>query len=66
MKIDVILDAGMPASRVEALGRLADESGVNAVWGSSFASRRDPLLTMVGLTRATSSVRLGTMPVSPY
>ena len=51
MKIDVILDAGMPAQQVEELGQLADRYGINTLWGSCFASCRDPLLTMAGLTR---------------
>lgn len=66
MRIDIILDAGMPAAQVEALGRLADSVGVHTLWGSCFASRRDPLLMMAELARATTRVRLGTMPVSPY
>jgi len=66
MKIDIILDAGMPADQVEELGQLADGYGIQTLWGSCFASRRDPLLTMAGLTGSTSRVRLGTMPVSPY
>lgn len=66
MRIDVILNAGLPAAEVEALGRLADDYGINCLWGSSFASRRDPLLTMAGLGRLTRRLRLGTMPVSPY
>ncbi len=66
LKIDVILDAGLPASLVEELGRLADGYGIHTFWGSAFASRRDPMLTMAGLLRTTSKVRLGTLPVSPY
>jgi alkanesulfonate monooxygenase SsuD/methylene tetrahydromethanopterin reductase-like flavin-dependent oxidoreductase (luciferase family) len=66
MKIDIILDAGMPAAQVEELGQLADGYGIQTLWGSCFASRRDPLLTMAGLARSTSRIRLGTMPVSPY
>ncbi len=66
MKIDVILDAGMPADQVEQLGELADHFGVGTLWGSCFASRRDPWLSMAGLARSTSRVRLGTLPVSPY
>jgi alkanesulfonate monooxygenase SsuD/methylene tetrahydromethanopterin reductase-like flavin-dependent oxidoreductase (luciferase family) len=66
MRIDVILDAGMPAPQVDELGRLADGLGIQTLWGSCFASRRDPVLTMAALTRTTSRVRLGTMPVSPY
>jgi alkanesulfonate monooxygenase SsuD/methylene tetrahydromethanopterin reductase-like flavin-dependent oxidoreductase (luciferase family) len=66
MKIDVILDAGMPAEQVERLGNLAEAYGISTLWGSCFASRRDPWLTMAGLTRSTSRMRLGTLPVSPY
>jgi|ETNmetMinimDraft_26_1059896.scaffolds.fasta_scaffold03905_5 alkanesulfonate monooxygenase SsuD/methylene tetrahydromethanopterin reductase-like flavin-dependent oxidoreductase (luciferase family) len=66
MKIDVILDAGLPAEQVDELGQLADRYGIHTLWGSCFASRRDPLLTMAGLARTTTRVRLGTLPVSPY
>jgi alkanesulfonate monooxygenase SsuD/methylene tetrahydromethanopterin reductase-like flavin-dependent oxidoreductase (luciferase family) len=66
LKIDIILDAGMPAAQVEELGQLADGYGIQTLWGSCFASRRDPLLTMASLAQSTSRVRLGTMPVSPY
>jgi len=66
MKVDVILDAGMPARQVEELGCIADSFGIQTLWGSCFASRRDPLLTMAGLTRLTTNVRLGYLPVSPY
>ena len=66
MKIDIILDAGMPARQVEELGQLAERHGIQTLWGSCFASRRDPVQTMAGLACSTSRIRLGTMPVSPY
>lgn len=66
MQIDIILDAGMPAGQVEELGKLAERYGMHTLWGSCFASRRDPLQTMAGLASSTSRLRLGTMPVSPY
>ncbi len=66
LKIDIILDAGLPANLVEEVGQLADRYGVHTFWGSAFASRRDPMLTMSGLLRSTRHVRLGTLPVSPY
>jgi len=66
MKIDIILDAGMPSQQVDQLGQLADRYGINTLWGSCFASRRDPWLTMAGLARSTARLRLGTLPVSPY
>ena len=66
MKIDIILDAGMPSGQVEELGQLADQFGIQTLWGSCFASRRDPVQTMARLAVSTSRIRLGTMPVSPY
>jgi 5,10-methylenetetrahydromethanopterin reductase len=66
MQIDIILDAGMPPTQVEELGQLADKYGIQTLWGSCFASRRDPVQTMAGLASSTSRIRLGTMPVSPY
>lgn len=66
LKIDVILDAGLPAAQVEELGRIADRYALHTFWGSAFASRRDPLLTMASLLQTTDQVRLGTLPVSPY
>ncbi len=66
MRIDVILDAGLPSHEVVALGKLADDLDIHTLWGSCFASRRDPLLTLAPLGPATRKLRLGVMPVSPY
>ena len=66
MKIDVILGAGLSADQVDSLGRMADEYGINRLWGSHFPSRRDPWLSMAGLARTTRRIGLGTMPISPY
>ena len=66
MRVDVILDAGLPSEEVAELGKLADDLGIHTLWGSCFASRRDPLLTLAPLGATTERLRLGTMPVSPY
>ncbi|MEO7387565.1 MAG: LLM class flavin-dependent oxidoreductase [Gammaproteobacteria bacterium] len=66
MQIDVILEAGLPAGRVEALGQLAERYGIQTLWVSSFPSRRDPVPALALLSRCTSRLRLGTLPVSPY
>ena len=66
MRVDVILDAGLPSEAVAELGKLADDLGIHTLWGSCFASRRDPLLTLAPLGATTQRLRLGTMPVSPY
>ena len=66
MKIDVILGAGRTATEINELGQLAERYGLQTFWNQSFPSRRDPLLTMAQLAGATSKIRLGTLPVSPY
>jgi alkanesulfonate monooxygenase SsuD/methylene tetrahydromethanopterin reductase-like flavin-dependent oxidoreductase (luciferase family) len=64
--IDVILEAGLPAARVEALAAQAERYGVQTLWVASFPSRRDPVPALALASRATSRIRLGTLPVSPY
>ena len=66
MKIDIILEAGLPAARVEALGQQAERYGIQTLWVASFPSRRDPIPALALLSRCTSRIRLGTLPVSPY
>jgi alkanesulfonate monooxygenase SsuD/methylene tetrahydromethanopterin reductase-like flavin-dependent oxidoreductase (luciferase family) len=66
LKIDIILEAGLPADRVESLGQLAERYGIQTLWVASFPSRRDPIPALALLSRCTSRIRLGTLPVSPY
>jgi len=66
MKVDVILEAGLPAARVEALGQLAEKHGIQTLWVASFPSRRDPVPALALLSRCTTRLRLGTLPTSPW
>jgi 5,10-methylenetetrahydromethanopterin reductase len=66
MQVDIILEAGLPASRVEALAVQAERYGIQTLWVSSFPSRRDPGPALTLASRATSRLRLGTLPLSPY
>lgn len=66
MKVDVILEAGLPAARVEALGQQAERYGVQTLWVASFPSRRDPIPALALLARGTRRIRLGTLPTSPW
>lgn len=66
MKIDVILEAGLPVDRIEALGQVAERHGIQTLWVASFPSRRDPLPALALLSRCTSRLRLGTLPMSPW
>ena len=66
VNIDIILEAGLPAERVEHLGQLAERYGIQTLWVASFPSRRDPIPALALLARCTTRVRLGTLPMSPW
>ncbi|MEZ5458201.1 MAG: LLM class flavin-dependent oxidoreductase [Steroidobacteraceae bacterium] len=66
MKIDVIVEAGLPAARVEQLAVQAERYGIQTLWVAAFPSRRDPVPALAFAARATSRIRLATLPVSPY
>jgi 5,10-methylenetetrahydromethanopterin reductase len=66
VKIDVVLEAGLPAAQVEALAMQAETIGINTLWVASFPSRRDPVPALVLASRATRRIRLASLPVSPY
>jgi 5,10-methylenetetrahydromethanopterin reductase len=66
MQVDIILEAGLPAARVESLARQAEGYGLQSLWVASFPSRRDPIPALALASRATRRIRLGTLPMSPY
>jgi alkanesulfonate monooxygenase SsuD/methylene tetrahydromethanopterin reductase-like flavin-dependent oxidoreductase (luciferase family) len=66
MKIDVILEAGLPAQQVVALAVQAEAIGIQTLWVSGFPSRRDPVPALTLASQATRHIRLATLPVSPY
>ena len=66
MKIDIVLEAGLPAAQVEALAVQAETIGINTLWVASFPSRRDPVPALALASRATHRIRLASLPVSPY
>ena len=66
MLIDVILEPGADADTVCRVAELAERHGLHGVWTSNFPAQRDPFMTLVAAARATSRVRLGVMPWSPY
>jgi 5,10-methylenetetrahydromethanopterin reductase len=66
MRVQIFLDAGIPAPEVVQLGALAADYGVDTLWASSFPARRDPLLCLAGLAAQPGALRLGAVPLSPY
>lgn len=66
MKVDVIVEAGLPAARVEALAVQAERYDIQTLWVAAFPSRRDPVPALAFAARATARIRLATLPLSPY
>jgi 5,10-methylenetetrahydromethanopterin reductase len=66
VRVEVILGSGFTAAQVLELGLLAERVGISRVWIQSFPSRRDPLLTSVGLAQQSQRIGIGVMPTSPY
>lgn len=65
MKIDIILNEFTSARENAELSALAESYGVRAVWSASYASERNPFMSLVGAADTTKKVRLGPLAVSP-
>lgn len=66
MLIDVILEPGADADTVSRVAELAEKYGLHGLWTSNFPAQRDSFMTLVPAARATSRLRFGVMPWSPY
>ncbi len=66
MKVQIFLEAGIPAAEVAELGTLAADAGIQTLWASSFPARREPFLCLSTLATRQLDLRLGVVPVSPY
>ena len=66
MKVQIFLEAGLPADTVAELGSLAENFGVDTLWASSFPGHRDPFLSLAMLARISQRMRLGVVPISPF
>ncbi len=66
MKVQILLQAGLPAVTVARLGSLAENLGVDTLWASSFPGHRDPFLSLSILARDSQRMRLGVVPISPF
>jgi 5,10-methylenetetrahydromethanopterin reductase len=66
MHIDVILESRQSAADLSALGQLAEQHGIRAVWVSSLLDSRDPFTNFALLARDSSRVRMGPIAVNPF
>lgn len=66
MRIDIILEAAHPATRLAGLARLAEEHGIGGVWVSNMHDARDPFINFAETARTTKKIHMGPVAVSPY
>jgi 5,10-methylenetetrahydromethanopterin reductase len=65
MDIDVILNEFDSPRAIAEQAALAESYGFRAVWATSYATGRDCFLSLAEAARATSSILLGPLAVSP-
>ena len=66
MDIDVILESRQSAASLSALGELAEQHGIRAVWVSSLLNSRDPYANFSLLAQRSSRLRMGPIAVNPF
>ncbi len=66
MQIDIILSEFSSPKESAELSVLAEGYGARAVWSSSYASERNPFLSLALAAGATKRIRLGPLAVSPF
>lgn len=66
MKVSVILDPDTSPGEAKALGLLAEQLGLEAVWVSNYPSSRDPFMVLAPLALASSRIRLGPLVMTPW
>jgi alkanesulfonate monooxygenase SsuD/methylene tetrahydromethanopterin reductase-like flavin-dependent oxidoreductase (luciferase family) len=64
--IDVCLDPRLSSGETTRLGLLAENHGIRAVWNTSDVGTRDPFTNLAELARRTSTLKVGSMALSPY
>jgi 5,10-methylenetetrahydromethanopterin reductase len=66
VRVDLILEANHPGSRLAELGQLAERYGFGGLWVSNMHDARDPFINFVQAALATKRITIGPVAVSPY
>lgn len=66
MRVDLILEANHPGSRLAELGELAERYGFGGLWVSNMHDARDPFINFVQAGLRTHRITMGPVAVSPY
>jgi len=66
MIVDVAVEHGYAMDEYARLGTLAERYGIGTLWAPNGTSSRDAFLSLSGLARASSRIRIGIQAMSPY
>lgn len=66
MKFHIIVEANSTPERIAEQAKLAESYGMAGVWTSNMHDSRDPFINFVDAARATETIKLGPVAVSPY
>jgi len=65
MQVDIILNEYDSPGAMAEQAVLAERYGIRAIWSTSYATGRDPFLSLAPAAQATSRILLGPLAVSP-
>jgi 5,10-methylenetetrahydromethanopterin reductase len=66
MNIDLILEPHDSPEHWASMAKLAESYGIGALWVSNMHDGRDPFINFVDAARATETIKMGPVAVSPY
>ena len=66
MRFNLILESANSPERLAELAVLAEQNGFSGIWISNMHDGRDPFVNLVDAARATSTINMGPVAVSPY
>jgi len=66
MRFNLILESSNSPERLAELAVLAENAGFEGIWISNMHDGRDPFINLVDAARATKSIHMGPVAVSPY
>jgi len=66
MRIGLILDSRLSASKITELGLLAEQYGVHTIWLASYIDSREPFTNLSQLALRSKHIKLGPIALNPF
>jgi hypothetical protein len=66
VKIDLIVETNMTPDEIAEFGLIAESRGIHGIWTCDYFAHWDPFIALVPLAKATTTIRMGALAVSPF